>query len=458
MNTAKRREGSEVGQVLILTLLVMTVVFIVGFIAVDLGFWVSERRGAQSAADFSALGGVQELLDDGDDLTAAFNAAVNVAIANDVNASEIDGAPTGTCSLGNSCINVGVGNCREDGTDTAMPWVEARIRRPGAALFARLFGVGDADVGAVARACVGSIRGMSQLSPFGIQSGIVPPVGSPETDDECLNETDDDNDGVVNDGCPLSGCMEIDPNNPSRTRPVYGAVCILKTGAQGGVSGQRGQLTIGSTDCQQTSANTLRHDFHYGTDALCTIGQEVNTGTGNILGLLDGLNDRLVEEGLCDARFGAGDGMDDFSDVFSLIGAVPGQPVTPSADNVFSVNDCAVTSGQGGIPPDPAGHVHTYTPRKIDLIIIDEIEQGSQTATITGFAAFYVIGCYDDAIASQTKTAIEQDLSDFHSYLNQCHQPRAHDDILGIFIKSLAPPEAVGDPDENLPLSIVLVK
>ncbi|MEK7247395.1 MAG: hypothetical protein AAB092_02875, partial [Chloroflexota bacterium] len=103
-------------------------------------------------------------------------------------------------------------------------------------------------------------------------------------------------------------------------------------------------------------------------------------------------------------------------------------------------------------------HVHTYTPRAIDLVIIDQLEQGSQTATITGFAAFYVIGCYDDGIATATKLAIEQNLASFHSYLNQCDRPRAHDDILGIFLKSIAPPEDVGDPDENLPLSIVLVK
>ncbi|MEX2391333.1 MAG: pilus assembly protein TadG-related protein [Dehalococcoidia bacterium] len=458
MNTANRGQRSEDGQVLVLLVLVMTVVFIVGFIAVDLGLWVSERRGAQTTADFSALGGVQELLDDSGDTMAAFNAAVDMAVANRTDPAAIDDSPTSSCSDGNSCIDVGIGNCREDGTDTSMPWVEARIRRPGAALFGRIFGLGDADVGAIARACIGSIRGMSQLSPFGVQSNIVPPVGSPETDDQCLNDTDDDGDGAVNDGCPLSGCMEVDPNNSARTRPVYGAVCILKTGAQGGISGQRGQLTIGSANCEQTSANTLDHDFHYGTNALCTLGQEVNTGTGNILGLLGGLNDRLVEEGLCDDLYGAGDDLDDFSDVFSLIGADPGEPVTPSPDNVFSLNSCAVTSGQGGIPPDPDGHVHTYTPRAIDLVIIDVLEQGSQTATITGFAAFYVIGCYDDDIATQTKLAIEEDLTDFHSYLNQCDHPGAQDDILGIFIKSLAPPEDVGDPDENLPLSIVLVK
>jgi hypothetical protein len=236
---------------------------------------------------------------------------------------------------------------------------------------------------------------------------------------------------------------------------VYGAVCILKTGAQGSVSGQRGQLTIGDSDCDQTSANTLEHDFHYGAGAMCALGQEVNTGTGNILGLLDGLNARLEEEGKCDDLFGDGDGTDAFNEVFTMVGS---GPAVPSSDAVFNLNQCAITSGQGGVAPSSDGDVHTYTPRALNLIIIDQLEGGSQTATITGFAAFYVIGCVNDDNAVATKLAIERDLTDFDSFLNQCVRPRAQDDILGIFVKSLAPPQEVGDPDENLPLTVVLVK
>ena len=453
-----RPVSPEGGQSLILLVMCMTVMFVVGAITIDIGLWLSERRGAQTAADFAVLGGVQELLDDPDDTSGAFQVAVELAVRNGVDRAKIDGAATSLCSEVNSCIDVGEGNCREDGSDTSMPWVEARVRRPGQALFTSIFGIGDVDVGAIARACVGSIRGSAQLSPFGVQSGINPALGDPESGDECLDEDDNDGDGEVNDGCPLSGCMEIDPNVSTRTRPVYGAVCILKTGAQSSVSGQRGQLTIGSSDCAQTSANTLKHDFHYGTNAFCEVGQEVNTGSGNILGLLEGLNLRLLEEGRCDDLFGDEDGYDEFHEVFSISAADPGEAVVPSPDNIFSLNNCAITSGQDGVAPDPAGHVHTYTPRALDLVIIDELEQGSQTATITGLAAFYVIGCVDDDIAIQTKQTIEQDLSNFGSYLNRCDQTSAKDDILGIFVKSLRPADNVGDPDDNLPLAIILVK
>ena len=78
-----------------------------------------------------------------------------------------------------------------------------------------------------------------------------------------------------------------------------------------------------------------------------------------------------------------------------------------------------------------------------------------------GFAAFYVIGCVDDDDAEATRDAIELALDDpdlMGAYLNRCEQPTGQDDILGIFVQTLAPSLDVGDPDELLPLSIVLVK
>jgi hypothetical protein len=238
---------------------------------------------------------------------------------------------------------------------------------------------------------------------------------------------------------------------------VYGAVCILKTGAQNpgcqNTGGQRGQLTLGELDCEQTSANTLEHDFHYGAKAGCSVDQEVNTGTGNIIGLLDGLGDRLSEEGRCDQLFSTGHpGYDDFDEVFSVVGADPADPIVPSADCVFSLNECSITNECSD------GHTHTYTPRVLDLVLIDQLEQGEQTATITGFAGFYVIGCVDDDDAEQTKADIEVDLTNIGPFLNRCDKLTGHDDILGIFVKELVPPLNPGDPDPNLPLSIFLAK
>ena len=437
------------GQVMVMFIGVFTVIAVVGLVVVDFGLWFSERRGAQTDADMSALAGAQAYVADLTDTAGAFDDAVEWAVKNGVDPAKIDPSNTSNCSAGNSCVDVGIGNCYGNGTDTAMPWVESDIRHNTRTLFGKFFDFAAPDIGATARACVGSPRTAIDLSPFGVQTGVV-------TDPDCPNY-----------GEPLSDCLELlDPADPTNktTRPVYGSVCILKTGAQsdncgGFYGGQRGQLTIGELDCEQTSSSTLKHDFHYGAKAGCSVDQEVNTGTGNIIGLLQGLNDRLEEEGLCDQISSTGNpDYDDFDEVFSVVGADPDEPdgpIVPSAENVFSLNECSITNECS------KGHTHTYTPRVLDLVLIDRINKpggGPATATITGFAGFYAIGCYDDDDAEATKAAIELDLTQMDSYLNRCEHPTGNDDILGIFVECLVPPLNPGDPDPNLPLSIVLVR
>jgi uncharacterized membrane protein len=156
---------------LILLVLAMTVMFVVGAITVDVGLWLSERGIAQQAADFAALGGARELVGDLSDTTAAFDTAVDTATKNYVELEDIDGEPTSSCSTGKSCIAVGSRNCREEGSDE-MPWVEAKIRRPGVALFSGIFGTLDLDIGATARA----IRSPKRLSRHGRQSRNRRPV------------------------------------------------------------------------------------------------------------------------------------------------------------------------------------------------------------------------------------------------------------------------------------------
>jgi hypothetical protein len=445
MRKLLRRLRSQRAQGLILFVGLFSVIMAISVIVVDFGLWFSEHRGAQKDADAAALAGAQAYVADLGDTNTAFSDARDWAIKNGIQSSDINRSFTPNCPDGKSCIQAQIGNCREDGSDTSMPWVEARVRHNSRALFGGIFGLVAPDIGAIARACVGSPRTAIDLSPFGVQTGF-------QTDPTCPNY---DN--------PLSDCMEPDPDHAGQTRPVYGSVCILKTGAQsddcaGFFGGQRGQLTIGALDCDQTSANTMKHDFHYGAGAACSVDQEVNTGTGNILGLLTGLNDRLNEEKLCDQRFGSvHNKYDDFDEVFSLVGATPGQPIVPSPYNVFSLNQCSITNECSEKPP----HTHTYTPRVLDLVLVDRFNKpggGPATATITGFAGFYVIGCVNDSQAAATKAAIEADITKVDSFLNRCDKPGSKDDILGIFVEKLAPPINVGDPAANLPLSIVLVK
>jgi Flp pilus assembly protein TadG len=432
----------EEGQALFLMVGLISGFLVLGAIAVDFGMWYSERRGAQKDADAASLAGAQAYLTNLTDTAGAFTQAQSWAVKNGVSASKIDTSSTTSCSSGNSCIATGTAQCRNS-TDS-MPWVETRIRHVTPSNLSRLTkGSVGPDVGALARACVGSPRGAENLSPFGVQTGLDAS------------------------GNPLSDCLAKDPADPTKTIPVYGKVCILKGDAGNGVAGQRGQLTLGTSDCTQKSANTLKHDFHYGTKSECLVGNKVNTGTGTIVGLLQGLNDRLKEEGLCDKRFSTGHPLyDDFNEVFNLAGGGSG-PVVPSASNVFVENQCSVTTGKKDDfhTTTPVGldtfdgDTHTFTPRAVTLVLIDQLCQGcGGTATITGFAGFYVIGCVKDAQAAATKTAIEANLANTAAFLNRCDSPTGQDDILGIFVKTVTDPLNVGDPDPRLPLSIVLVK
>ena len=100
----------ERGQALIIFILAATVIFVMAAIIVDMGFWLSQRRGAQSDGDFSVLAGAQAYLSNNNNTAGAFAAAVAWAEKNGVPAAKIDGTATANCSAGNSCINVGVGN------------------------------------------------------------------------------------------------------------------------------------------------------------------------------------------------------------------------------------------------------------------------------------------------------------------------------------------------------------
>src|SRR5437867_11565923 len=88
-------KGAERGQALILGVMALTVVFVIGVIVVDVGLWVSERRGAQKDADATTLAGAYELL--GQDFVnlASNNAATTQANAqNAVNEwADLNGLP-----------------------------------------------------------------------------------------------------------------------------------------------------------------------------------------------------------------------------------------------------------------------------------------------------------------------------------------------------------------------------
>ncbi len=62
--TKRRVAQSERGQTLVLFVIVISLVFMMAAIAIDYGFWLSERRGLARASDLAALAAVQDLPED----------------------------------------------------------------------------------------------------------------------------------------------------------------------------------------------------------------------------------------------------------------------------------------------------------------------------------------------------------------------------------------------------------
>jgi len=136
------RRSAERGQVLILWILAATVIFVIGAIVIDVGLWLTERRKAQMAADFSALAAASEL-PDGDPVTRALDFA------------ERNGMKHGTDG-----VQVDV-NTPYNG-DSSM--VEVTIKQGSPMLFTGIFGVGAFDIGARAVGALGS----GELGPLDV--------------------------------------------------------------------------------------------------------------------------------------------------------------------------------------------------------------------------------------------------------------------------------------------------
>jgi hypothetical protein len=335
-----KRARDESGQALILIVMVMTVTFVIGAIAVDLGLWLSERRGAQTDADFAALAGAWELLSPDSAAEANATDAVNAALAaNDeqLNAS-IVGEPD--VNMEERCVSVDV-------------------RHASKPLFFEIFGVGAPDIGAHAKACAGAIQAPGDLVPFQI----------------------DDNPGP---------CFDFNE------KPIFTAMCPIELGAQGG--NPRGMLDLQASGdyCSEAGGSGDIEDLiEDGAPGICLINDTDNCDptsggpwyecvavqTGNPKKVLDGTAARLAKDGDCDGP-DAGN-VDDFFETVNLVFDTD-DPFT----SIYEARDCdAITPGK------------QKSPRIVTLIILeDEPVPGNTGYPIEAFAAFYLAGCAAEGV------------------------------------------------------------
>lgn len=426
--TNPNKKENERGQVIILTVLIMTVFFIIGFIVVDVTLWLTERRGAQKDADATTLAGAYQLL--GQDFADPDNnilklpeieAAVTDAVyqwadLNDLPAEDVQN------------LDIGRGSCKwtyEDGTevfnsDDFIDSVSLDAEHHTQALFSSIFGLGVPEIGAHAMACLGSIVTAEGLFPVAIQIG--------GTLSDCWRDVDGD----------------------GEEDPLFGEECVLTVGAGDTTSGESGSMRLyndGSFDCSDQGtgggrtytdeiaaggANTECHVYKYFNDPTKTCADDVGGCVYPQEGVpsmpqLKALEDLMASEGECDSQtWGNGDLIDQFLEVVVATGGDP----PPSMSALFSRRDCT-------------------SPRLVSLIIVDHFtQQGNQPLPIQAFASFFIKECTDD---TETISSPKCLASDFPGGIGQIR-------LRGHFVNILDTSGKAGVIDKWSPKRIALVE
>jgi len=358
------RPRSQRGQVLIVfAMIIVPVTLVLGVVAVDVSAWQSERRGAQKDADYSALAGAYELLSTIQDANVARAAAQDNA---DINDEEGNAGIIGNIEVDNSCWHTDV-------LDSVM----VNVSHEGRLFFGDAF-INVPDIGAHARACMGTPIEGKGIFPLGIQ------VRGYQSD-----------------------CFQPDPNDPGGPEiPIFGQFCRLAFAGADLSSGEGGWLRLfddGGNSCSANNTgggNQLQGEIRNGgADTTCYVAPP-GTTSADCYGspppdwvtpyvnycvfpktqtfnqpTQRAFTDLLSGEGECDAEYGNGDRRDDFLEV---VEAINGDPNPPPGTTTFAKRDCK-------------------SPRLVQLVIVEQFDvSGNRAAPILAFAAFYIHGCHLD--------------------------------------------------------------
>lgn len=167
---ALARLRSERGQALVLAAMAMVVILGFAAMAIDVGYWFSQKREVQKAVDAAALAGAQELPDD---YVAAEAVAREYLAKNGITDQD-------TISITFRCTSTYEIACNP----AANKWdtIVVEVERPAEAWFARIFGIQEALVRDVrAAGCRGACGG-SPFQPVDVVQ-ILDRTGSMSDDD-----------------------------------------------------------------------------------------------------------------------------------------------------------------------------------------------------------------------------------------------------------------------------------
>ena len=341
---------SEAGQSLILFVLILTITFAIGAAAVDIGLWLSERRGSQTDADFVALAGAWELLDPGATEAQVIDAANEMLADNDeqLNASFVS---TPEVDFDTACVSVD-------------------LRHDSRPLFFEFFGLGSPDIGAHAVACAGAAQAPGDLVPFHVSDNPGP----------CFDENEE---------------------------PIFTALCPIENGANG--DNPRGLLDLDAEPyCSDNpgGANTVAEVIEWGAEGTCLIDEDGNcdgdsgayydcvySQNGNPAAVLAGVQARVARDGDCDANYGDGDGVDEFDESVILVFDT-GDPYT----SIYEARDC-----------DPSTDGKQKSPRHVTIIVLEEPIDTNGAENILAFAGFWLAGCGDEREDITSESQLEPD-------------------------------------------------
>jgi Flp pilus assembly protein TadG len=349
-----RFEHGERGQMLLIfAMLIMPISFAIGVVAVDASVWTSERRGAQKDVDHSALAGALELA-----LTknksGAEQAAVSYANLNDESGNADAPAPGANASAANSVVVNDA--CFPGNATLPLNAVTVNLDHNSRTFFAEAFGLNLApDIGAHARACVGSITNPKGLRPHAIDFETSP----------CFNQTP----------------------GPNFHKPLFGQECVFDFGAQGSPGGsERGLLdletTAGPCSVNGGGASDVENNIKFGAKGNCY----TNSGnscpspytnctlakSGNVSGPVgDGYQYLFGLAKQCDTN---GNGRDDFSESLDLVAGPGGS----SPNNLYAPKTCS--DGK-------------TSERIITIIAVDTLDKHDEPWEIRYFLNIFVTGC-----------------------------------------------------------------
>ena len=167
----------------------MPVTFVLAAVAVDASLWQSERRGAQKDADLASLAGAYELFDqsagEGTTIDTAQAVVDQYQDINDEsgNAEIIDDDDIEDVIVDKTCFNSAI-----------LDSVTVNVAHESQTFFSSIFGLDIApDIGAHARACMGSLISTTGLRPYGIESQPVcldDGTCEPSVDSQCFELQD----------------------------------------------------------------------------------------------------------------------------------------------------------------------------------------------------------------------------------------------------------------------------